>query len=104
MKHILKAAALVGTFSLLSGMAVAEQPGEDIDPNGGVDSANDPTDVPYDPEARGEVNPDEPVLDPEGGVDSANDPDDAMIDPQSKVENGEVVPDSGVDSANDPDD
>ncbi|XKH59468.1 hypothetical protein LG290_12380 [Halomonas sediminis] len=100
MKHILKAAALVGTFSLLSGMAVAEQPGEDIDPNSGVESANDPDDAMFDP--QGKVENGEIV--PGSGVDSANDPDDATFDPQGKVENGEIVPDSGVDSANDPDD
>ncbi|CAM4046475.1 hypothetical protein VRRI112168_12105 [Vreelandella rituensis] len=100
MKHILKAAALIGTFSLLSGMAVAEQPGEDIDPNGGVDSANAPDDAMVD--SQGKVENGEIV--PGSGVDSANDPDDTMNDPQGKLENGEIVPDGGVDSANDPDD
>ncbi|MYL23750.1 hypothetical protein GLV89_08085 [Halomonas alkaliantarctica] len=98
MKPILKAVALVGTFGLVSGVAIAEQHEPD-----GVDTAHDPTDVPYDPDERGKVDPGEPVKEGEAEP-SANDPDDTMIDPEGKVENGEVVPESGVDSANDPED
>lgn len=107
MKNVIRTAALVGTFGLMSGMVFAEHHEDMKDHDlsaaeASVDSANDPDDGQTEPNA---TLPDDAVVEEENTTDSANDPEDGTTDPEGQLEDDDdVVPNSGVDSANDPED
>ncbi|MDN6180411.1 MAG: hypothetical protein L0I84_05325 [Halomonas subglaciescola] len=107
-KHGLKTAAAAGAFSLLSGMAFANDPGVTATESANepsvnaTDSANDPSDVAPETQAHGAVNPDEPTTNKQEATDSANDTSGETSPDGMLPEEDGLDDDHGVDSDNVP--
>lgn len=103
MKQSLKTVAVAGAFSLLSGMAFADQHNEDaVNPEYGTGSSNDPGDVQPETQQHGTVDPGEPVISKQENTMSANDPSEEMGPDGMLPENDDLDDDHGVDSDNVP--